>query len=115
MFPDGLPGLALLALRASVALALLAANYPYPQAVPGWLQGAGIVVALVLCLGWLTPIASFVALVGHVVSWTLGDIPGAAALSIIVLDALALCLLGPGAYSIDSYRFGRREVVVPPP
>ena len=30
--------------------------------------------------------------------------------SIIALDAIALALLGPGAYSIDSYRFGRRVV-----
>jgi len=26
---------------------------------------------------------------------------------------LAIALLGPGAFSIDSYRFGRREIVIP--
>ena len=31
-----------------------------------------------------------------------------------VLDALALVLIGPGAYSIDARRFGRRLVVLPP-
>jgi hypothetical protein len=28
--------------------------------------------------------------------------------------ALALVFLGPGAYSIDARRFGRREIVIPP-
>jgi uncharacterized membrane protein YphA (DoxX/SURF4 family) len=28
--------------------------------------------------------------------------------------AIALVLLGPGAYSIDARRFGRREIVIPP-
>jgi len=27
---------------------------------------------------------------------------------VVGLDAVALALLGPGAYSVDSYRFGRR-------
>ena len=35
--------------------------------------------------------------------------------ALVCLDALALALMGPGAYSIDSYRFGRRVVVLPPP
>jgi hypothetical protein len=34
---------------------------------------------------------------------------------VLSLDALALALLGPGAYSVDSRRFGRRLVVLPPP
>jgi hypothetical protein len=29
--------------------------------------------------------------------------------------AVALCLLGPGAFSLDARWFGRREVVIPPP
>jgi uncharacterized membrane protein YphA (DoxX/SURF4 family) len=28
--------------------------------------------------------------------------------------AIALILLGPGAFSIDARRFGRREIVIPP-
>ncbi len=31
------------------------------------------------------------------------------------LDALALAWLGPGAYSIDAYRFGRRVTGAPQP
>ena len=33
---------------------------------------------------------------------------------IVCFDALALALLGPGAFSVDSYFFGRRVVVLPP-
>jgi hypothetical protein len=34
--------------------------------------------------------------------------------AIAILNALALALIGPGAYSIDARRFGRRIVVLPP-
>lgn len=115
MFPDGLPGLALVALRASVLLALLAENYAFRHTLSAWLQGAGFIVAIALSVGWLTPIASLLALASHAWTWTLLGIPGPTLLCLVILDALALCLLGPGAYSLDSYRFGRRVVVVPPP
>jgi hypothetical protein len=36
------------------------------------------------------------------------------ALCMATLSALALVMLGPGAYSIDARRFGRRVVVLPP-
>ena len=39
-------------------------------------------------------------------------IDSAAAL-IVTVNAVALVLLGPGAYSIDAYLFGRREIVIP--
>ncbi|HEY5808307.1 MAG TPA: hypothetical protein VIT67_10090, partial [Povalibacter sp.] len=65
--------------------------------------------------GFLTPIVASVALVFHVLIWfVIGDF-GYAALIVVALDALALALLGPGAYSIDAYRFGLRVVVLQPP
>ena len=115
MFPTGLPGLALLLLRASVAIALLAEGYAHRQSLPGWAQAAVILVSLVLSAGYLTPIVALVGLAFHAfIWWALG--PGsAAAVATAVLNAVALALLGPGAYSIDSHRFGRRVVVLPPP
>lgn len=117
MFPPGLPGLALLLLRASVAGALLLDNYVHRDALPVWVQGAAILVSLVVSVGYLTPIVAAAALVLHALVWfDVGAGVDAAAVTIVLsLDAVALALLGPGAYSVDSRRFGRRLVVLPPP
>lgn len=104
----------MLALRVSVGLALLAEVFAPLRPVSVWLQAAAIFASVLLSLGWLTPLAAVVGLAIHVVAWAQLGWPAVTALVVIVLDALALCLLGPGAYSIDSYRFGRRVLVVPP-
>jgi uncharacterized membrane protein YphA (DoxX/SURF4 family) len=71
-------------------------------------------------IGFLTPIASMVAaLISATVTlfWfpkhtpdPLQLSPAAALLGAIVL---ALAFLGPGAFSVDSRLFGRREIVIP--
>jgi uncharacterized membrane protein YphA (DoxX/SURF4 family) len=64
-------------------------------------------------MGFLTPFAAALALVFRVVAWaSLGD-HGIELHAVAILDALALALLGPGEYSVDAYRFGRR-IVLPP-
>jgi hypothetical protein len=115
MFPSGLPGLALLLLRASVAIAVALEIYSHRQDLPGWAQTIAILIAVALSLGYLTPIVAAAGLVFQALVWQyLG--PSTAALAIIFsLDAVALALLGPGAYSVDSYLFGRRVVVLPSP
>lgn len=115
MFPVGLPGLALVALRASVVLGLTASVFGGGSGAVLWLQVVGVVLSASLVLGWLTPIAALAAIATHVAVWALVGPPGAVLMAITALDAVALCLLGPGAYSVDSYRFGRRVVVLPPP
>lgn len=114
MFPPGLPGLALLLARASVALALLLTDYGHRHVLSGWIHGAAILISVALSVGCLTPIAAAVALVFHALLWFIAGVDSAAVAVIFALDAIALALLGPGAYSIDSYRFGRRLVVLPP-
>jgi len=42
MFPPGLPGLALLLLRVSVAVALLLEAFAHRHALPGWLEVGAI-------------------------------------------------------------------------
>jgi hypothetical protein len=32
----------------------------------------------------------------------------------MIIIAVAIALLGPGAFSFDGYLFGRREIVIPP-
>jgi integral membrane sensor domain MASE1 len=114
MFPPGLPGLALLLLRASVAIALLMDTCCRTQDISGWIQGAAILLSVSLFAGYLTPIVVLLGLVIHIVSWFVLGVGNATITIVIILDALALALLGPGAYSVDSYRFGRRIVALPP-
>lgn len=114
MFPPGRPGVALVFLRLTVGLALLLALHAAPQGLSGWTYGVVVVVSVTLCAGWLTPLAAFVALASHAVLWARSGVDDVGFIAITSLDALALALLGPGAYSIDAYRFGRRVVVVPP-
>ena len=33
---------------------------------------------------------------------------------VLAVISVAIALLGPGAYSLDGYLFGRREIVIPP-
>ena len=74
---------------------------------PAWqMIAAGslaLLVALLLLIGFLTPVAgSLGAAVGLAGATSTG-----LCLSVI---AAAIVLLGPGAYSIDSRLFGRREM-----
>lgn len=73
-----------------------------------------------LLIGFLTPGAAVAVVLGSA-GLTL---PGCPALSPSLLDAkpstgfiivmaIAIVLLGPGAFSLDSYLFGRREIVIP--
>jgi hypothetical protein len=115
MFPAGLPGLALLLLRASVAVAALAETYAHRQDLNGWMQAAAIPISLAVSVGYLTPLAAVIGLVFHGLIWYSLGVDGVVFAIIISLDASALALLGPGAFSLDSYLFGRRVVVLPPP
>src|SRR5215469_7506210 len=113
-FPNGWPGFGLLLLRASVAFALIIAGFDHQPGLPGWIQGALNLLSLMMVVGYLTPIWAAAGLVVH----TLICLKfGGESLVITVsvsLDLVALCFLGPGAYSVDACRFGRRVVVLPP-
>ena len=115
MFPPGWPGLALILLRVSVATALLLQGYGQRLWLSGWMLGVVVPLCACLCVGFLTPIVAILALLFHVLAWSSLSSDGAGMTAIALPDALALALLGPGAYSIDAHRFGRRVVVLPPP
>jgi uncharacterized membrane protein len=115
MFPRGLPGLALLLLRASAAVAVTIECLGHRAELPGWMQAVAFVVSISLCAGFLTPIVALAGLVFHGHIWLGLDGVPVAFMVIRFLDVVAVALLGPGAYSVDAYRFGRRRVVLPPP
>jgi hypothetical protein len=112
MFPTGLPGVALLLLRVSVGSAAVISTHVSSSS--GWLQSSAILVAVGLFAGYLTPLVAVAAIVVQAFAW-LGPAPEPTIWAAIVfLDAIALGLVGPGAYSLDAYLFGRRVVVLPP-
>ncbi|MGH9841579.1 MAG: hypothetical protein ACREEM_22740 [Blastocatellia bacterium] len=74
-----------------------------------------------LLFGFLTPVAGVLAGIGSVgiaLSWFPAPIPNVfdAKLSVVFMAimATAIVFLGPGAFSLDSRLFGRREIIIPP-
>jgi uncharacterized membrane protein YphA (DoxX/SURF4 family) len=113
MFPAGLPGLALVLLRIGVTGSLWGPTLGngLQNVLP--LFGLGIVSALLLA-GIATPLAASLAAIIQLV--TILDrarmgvlIPTEVhTLAIQGTSALALALLGPGAFSVDARLFGRK-------
>jgi uncharacterized membrane protein YphA (DoxX/SURF4 family) len=129
-FPAGLPGGGLLVLRLAAGMTAIVEGlslFAAPDGVAGagGLTGAIAVAAgLAMIVGLFAPLAGLLIVavgagVGAAVivqaaslpaRHPLNNLPAAVLLTAI---ALALVLLGPGALSIDSYLFGRREIVIP--
>ncbi len=76
-----------------------------------------IVAGALLIVGLITPLASALAIAGYSgLASTLPLAPshasGITAIQTIV-GAVSIALLGPGAFSLDSRLFGRREIIIP--
>jgi hypothetical protein len=111
MFPRGAPGLALFLLRASVATSILL-NVGSESHREAWMLVATVALGTALCLGFLTPIAALLTIPAYLIETASHRVAPAEVLA-VVLQAIALSLLGPGSCSIDAYLFGRRVVVLP--
>jgi hypothetical protein len=113
MFPAGGPGIGLLLLRASVAAGFLldgpmqaAANFARPDVV------LRVVLDAALGLGLLTPLTALLSCVLAIVDVARFGVMQAPVALVTIVNAIALGLLGPGAYSLDARLFGRRVLVV---
>ena len=115
MFPGGIAGAALCAMRCSVAAMFLIdgagrlANVTF-----FWASLLFLVPAVMLCLGFLTPYCSLACGVMELSTLLFGMANDHLHLAISIVDAMVLTVLGPGAYSVDSLIFGRRLLVLPP-
>ena len=102
-------------LRVSVLASFVAValGHPNVRAYPG-VPAAVALASLCLAIGFATPVMSAVAGAVAVADMVFGGpSPGFSLQYVLILDAAALALLGPGAYSADARLFGRRVTVLP--
>jgi hypothetical protein len=114
MFPAGAPGAGLLLLRLCVAGMLLRTAMLRPTApLPFWAAAIVIVLAISLCLGAFTHFGCIACLLTQIALMFLGIEQDRLELAFSLGITSALFLLGPGAYSVDCRRFGRRLILPP--
>ena len=111
-FPRGSAGFGLLMLRMAVGLQLLSESN-CTGALPWWQAAVVTLVGLALVLGALTPVAAVSAALYQMLCLAHANWPHATPLLIAAMTAVALALMGPGAYSVDARLFGRRRLVLP--
>lgn len=113
MFPQGAPGIALLLLRSSVA-----AMFSMSLIKGTGLSSSYIVLLPVLAIsalmvtGFLTPLVSFLTGSSAAVILLIHLQWDNLFLFFTIINAAAVGLLGPGAYSLDARLFGRRVLVL---
>ncbi len=122
-FPNGRPGAGLFLLRCVLGITLLAQGAQHLfqwhdlTSLIGVVAVVLIVIAALLLVGYLTPLASVLAGLASLSSVVI-SVPASGLLAtkptvaFAAAIAAALFFLGPGAFSLDACLFGRREVVI---
>lgn len=112
MFPGGGPGVALLLIRVAVGAGLLLDSGSRAMSVSAQCDfSVRIAVAAILLAGVLTPLFAVLAVALAITNLIIIGIANVPIAVLVSLDAIALMLLGPGAYSVDARRFGRRVLM----
>jgi uncharacterized membrane protein YphA (DoxX/SURF4 family) len=114
MFPAGWPGVALLLLRVALSANLVHGVIEvHGNLSAAWVMALLATVAIALCVGLFTPVTAALCALIEIVIWHLSSGTIAALHVCAILVAVALAMLGPGAYSLDARLFGRRQVIFP--
>jgi hypothetical protein len=114
MFPQGGPGVALLLLRISVVTFLIVIAVNYYGSYHGLVLASVLLISVSLLIGFLTPYLCPIAILLVIGNMIINPNTSSIICVIAIANAVALALLGPGAYSLDSKLFGRRVTVVRP-
>ena len=114
-FPNRRAGVALLILRLAVAAALISSARLCPGTETDVLLALSRIAAVLIIVGWYTPLAATSAVVVSLCTFWVCREPGVDALRInalIIAILVAIGLLGAGAYSVDARLYGRRRLLV---
>ncbi len=122
-FPDSLPGLGLLLLRIVVGVTAVLQGGTHLTTVANLTLGPCVVAGLAIAsgaavlIGFLTPFTGVALGLSVLLFWFPSPARGLfldrMTALLIIADAIAIALLGPGAFSVDARIFGRREVLIP--
>src|ERR1700754_4038742 len=122
-FPNRWPGLGILLLRCAVGSATILRSVDWfsTNSTQNWhgstLAATALRAGCLIIVGLLTPLACVLLIASYAVD-AIARTTGPGSLSTgtliqTIVCAAGIALLGPGAFSLDSRLFGRREIIIP--
>lgn len=108
-------GVALIVLRSVVATTIIVDTCK--RSIPvcsGPIDALAVLVGLCLFLGFLTPYCAALSCLTEFLLLVTAPASNGFQLAMSALTAAAVAVLGPGAYSVDAKRFGRKLIKIPP-
>ena len=106
--------MALLLLRISVVAFLIILALSYNGSYHQLIFAGVLLISFSLLIGFLTPFLCVIGAVLVIANMLINPQASSVVGVIAIANAVALALLGPGAYSLDAKLFGRRVTIVRP-